>query len=232
MKLLVRCTTIQSDILKRNDLRRAHKDAEAFRERAGELRTIRDVLADALERVVVLKTKGLSVTKAPTPTTAIAVLGECQDTLSETPTESGKDYGRLKRSVDKLGRDLLSIADKAIESVRRDLPAVDEAFLKQVELIPGYAVRVATVRQQRDALLRGSDPRESAQALRQFLDRREALGKLADDLNPTEFPKEILEFFKAGRNGGAPLDKLTSTVREWLSERNLLKDVRVTVISR
>jgi len=232
MTLLDRCTNIRSQILKRNELRRAHKDAEAFRERAGELKVVREAVVDALERVAVLRAKGVILIKLPAPTTAVTVLQECQTKLAESPVESGKDYGRLKRSIDKLGKDLLAIAEKAIESVRRDLPSVEEAFLKQVEHIPGYAAQVASIRRQRDALLNGNDPGVSAEALEQFLDRREALRKLADDLKPDEFPNEVLEFFKAGRHGGAPLDKLTTTVHRWLSERDLLKNVRVTVVSR
>ena len=89
------------------------------------------------------------------------------------------------------------------------------------------------IRQQRDALLNGNDPRLSAEALEQFLDHREALRKLADDLTPDEFPNEVLEFFKAGRHGGgAPLEKLTPSVRQWLSDRDLLKYVRVRVVVR
>ena len=233
MTLLDRCTNIRAQILKRNDLRRAHKDAEAFRERAGELKSAREVVADALARVIVLRAKGLPVVKLPSPGTALTVLGECEAKLLENPVESGKDYGRLKRSIEKFGKDLLGVAEKAIESVRRDLPTVEEAFLKQVELIPGYAKQVARIRQQRDALRGGSDPRVSAKALEDFLDHREALRLLADDLKPSEFPSEVLEFFKAGRQGGgAPLEKLTGDVRQWLSDRDLLKHVRVQVVVR
>lgn len=232
MNLLERCTNIRAQILKRNDLRRAHTDAEAFRERVGELQIAREAVAAAFARVLVLRAKGVTVLKLPSPATAMTVLGECQAKLSENPVESGRDYGRLKRSIDKLGKDLLGVAEKAIETVRRDLPSVEEAFLKQVEVIPGYATQVANIRQQRDALLNGNDPRTSAAALEQFLDRRHALRKLADDLKPDEFPGEVLEFFKAGRHGGAPLEKLTPTVRQWLSDRDLLRNVRVTVVAR
>lgn len=232
MTLLDRCTSIRSQIIKRNDLRRAHKDAEALRERAGELQILREDVGTALARLIVLKEKGVPVVKLPSPASARTVLAECQAKLAENPTESGKDYGRLKRSIDKLAKDLLGVAEKAIESVRRDLPSVEEAFLKQVELIPDYTNQVACIRQQRDALLNGSDPRASAEALRQFLDRREALRKLADNLRPDEFPREVLEFFRAGRHGGAPLDRLTDTVRQWLADRDLIKYVRVTVVAR
>jgi hypothetical protein len=232
MKVLERCANVRGQILRRNDLRRAHRDAEAFRERAGELQVSRQALADAFARVLVLRAKGVAVLKLPSPTAALTILGECQTKLSENPVESGRDYGRLKRSLDKLGKDLLAVAEKAIDNLRRDLPSVDEAFLKQVESIPTYAASVARIREQRDALLTGSDPGSSVAALEQFLDRRDALRTLADDLKPNDFPDEVLDFFKAGRHGGAPLEKLTATVRQWLADRELLKNVRVTVVAR
>src|SRR5688572_366565 len=142
MTLLDRCTNIRSQILQRNDLRRAHKEAEAFRARRAELLAGREAVAEAVARVLVLKAKGVAVAKLPTATTAMAVLADCERTLAESPSESGKDYGRLKKSIDKLGKDLLGVAEKGIESVRRDLPTVEEAFLKQVEMIPGYAAQV------------------------------------------------------------------------------------------
>src|SRR5437867_3739509 len=148
MTLLERCTNIRAQIVRRNDLRRAHKDAEAFRERAGELRAGREAVAAALARVLVLRAKGVAVPKLPSPVTAKTVLEECRTKLSENPAESGKDYGRLKRSIDKLGKDLLGVTEKVIESVRRDLPSVEEAFLRQVEVIPGYTTQVASIRQQ------------------------------------------------------------------------------------
>lgn len=232
MNLLERSTNIRAQIVRRNELRRAHRDAEAFRERAGELRAGREAVVAELARVLVLKAKGVPVPKLPSPATTKTVLEECRAKLSENPAESGKDYGRLKRSIDKLAKDLRAVTEKAIELVRRDLPSVEEAFLKQVEVIPGYEIQVASIRQQRDALLNGTDPRTSAEALEQFLDRREALRRLADDLKPDEFPSEVLDFFKAGRHGGAPLEKLTATVRQWLADRDLLRSVRVTVVAR
>src|SRR2546426_3195492 len=125
MNLLERCANIRAQILKRNDLRRAHKDAEAFRERATDLQLAREAVAAAFARVLVLRAKGVTVAKLPSPATVMTVLGECQTKLSENPMESGKDYGRLKRSIDKLGKDLLGATEKAIESVRRDLPSVE-----------------------------------------------------------------------------------------------------------
>ena len=130
MTALDRCANIGLQISQRNKLRRAHKDAEAFRARAGDLKNSRELVEDAIERVVVLRKKDVVVAMLPSPDAAITVLAECQAKLAANPVESGSDYGRLKRSVDKFGKDLLGIAEKALKSVRQDLPTVDEVFLK------------------------------------------------------------------------------------------------------
>jgi hypothetical protein len=231
MTLLDRCTNIRAQIARRAELRRADKEAEAFRLRTTELQEVREGLAHSIEKLVVLKEYGLPIAGLPTASTAIAVLDECRAKLAENAVESGRDYGKLKRAIEKVGRDLGSVVEKTIERIKKDIPAIEETFLRQVEMIPGYATRVANIRQQRDALLSG-DPGASAHSLKQFLDRRDALKTLSDDLQPQEFPPEVLEFFRAGRHGGAPLDKLTDAVRQWLADRDLIKNVRVTVLAR
>ncbi len=187
MTLLERCQNVRAQIEQRNALHVAHKDAEAFRKRISEVSDMRTQLATELARLAVLRKKGVSVGKPPTPTAAVNLVQEVENRLASNPGESGKDYGRLKRSIDKVHNDLSSVTDKAL------------------------------------------DKSMTADNLEQFLESRNALRALADQLNPDEFPKEVLEFFKAERQGGAPLDKFTSPVREWLAEKDQLKNVRVVI---
>jgi hypothetical protein len=172
----------------------------------------------------------VSLAKLSGTTAATDVLRELLIGLAMNATDTGKDYGRLKRSVEKMRKDLSGACEKALGAVNRDLPNIEESFLKQVEAIPAFSEKVARIRQQRDGLLCGQDPSSmSALELAQFLDKRDDLKALADQLNPDEFPKEVLEFFKAARYGGAPYDKFTVAVREWLKDRDQLKNVRVII---
>lgn len=233
MTVLDRCTTVRSQIQARNALKLAYKNAETFRERATEVRELRSGLDEAISRLKVLKERDLLPRVVPLPAKAATVVAKCQEGLAANPNEIGPDYGLLKRALGGLTKDILGVVDKVLEAVERDLPSVDEAFLKQVELVPGYQSKVLSIRQQRQAFLQGTDPRRSAEALAQFLDRRTELRSLADDLKPSEFPIEVLDFFRAGRQGqGAPLEKFTDGVKQWLTERGLLKNVRVTVIAK
>ena len=121
MTLLDRCANIGLQICQRNELRRAHKDAEVFRERTSELKDSREVVKDAIARVVVLRRKDVVVAKPPSLDAAMTVLDECQARLAENPEASTSDYSRLNRSVDKFGKDLLGIAEKALKSVQQEL---------------------------------------------------------------------------------------------------------------
>ena len=232
MSIVERCEGLRKRIEERNALRKAHSDAAAYRNRSDELRQIANSLDGDFARIAVLKKALGQIQKPPVASAAEEVLNDFRSSLASNPTESGKDYGRLKRSLDKLARDASAAIDTALESVKRDLPTIEESFLKQVELVPGYAEQVARIRQERTSLLEGSDLRaKTADELETFLNKRQELRRLADKLDPEEFPKEVLDFFKAARKqGGAPLDKLTESVREWLAARDQLKNVRVSVI--
>jgi DNA repair ATPase RecN len=233
MALLDRCTSLRQRIEKHDSLRRAHKEAEAFRERANALEKTHGELAAAMRRVEVLRLKTLEVAQLPDPSPAVAASDEYVAELTDSSGE-GDNYSRFKRLVDKVTREVGAAVTKALETIKRDLPTIEESFLKQVEHIPTYQERVARIRKERDLLFAKADPASmSPEDLSEFLDRREDLRKLADLLNPTEFPKEVLDFFRAVRQQeGAPLERLTETVRTWLQERDQLKNIRVRVLAR
>ncbi|HJQ12903.1 MAG TPA: hypothetical protein VJ840_17870 [Gemmatimonadaceae bacterium] len=139
--------------------------------------------------------------------------------------------GKLKRSLGTVSNQLTSVVTKAVQDLKGGIPASDEIFLKQVELIPTYAAKVAQIRAERDEILNGNEPLSSADALQHFLQHLGTLKAASDALDPNEFPEDVLTFFKGARRGGARLDDFTPPVREWLAEQNLLKHVRVTIVN-
>lgn len=230
MTLQERCDALVSKIEAGRKLKLADKEAEALRKRLEELHVSKEQISNELAKLLVLRRRQVNVGKLPSPLPALERLSEIKGLLTDHPEEANKNLGQAKRTIDAFGRALGLLADKTIEMVNRDLPSIDESFLKQVELIPEYTLRVVNIREKRQLLLNGRDVKAMrATELDQFLERRDALRSLTDQLLPAEFPKEVLEFFKAARHDGAPLDKFTDTVREWLVKRNQLKNVRVIV---
>jgi phage-related minor tail protein len=229
MTLQERCRDVGIEIEHRNKLRRDEKEADAFRQRLQDLRSIREDVTLQLEKVKTLRSKDVSVVETGSQSAALAVLKEWEKNFIADPTETIKDYSRLKRSFDKVRKDVTQAVQTALDGVDRDLPTIDESFLRQVEAIPSYAAQVTRIRERRD-VLKGKDVHSmTANELEQFLGRRDDLRKLADLLNPKEFPKDVLDFFKAARRGGASLDQFTASVQKWLADRSQLKNVRIIV---
>lgn len=232
MTLPERCRNVRAQIEQRNTLARAHREAEAFRVQLNDLQPVRLEIGAELDKLKVFKEKAIPVTKPPIPATAQAALAECQQALVTNPKEIGKDFGKLKRAVEKVRKDVVHAREQALEAMNRTLPNIEESYLRQVELVPGFKNRVERIRQRRDHLQQGTNPNAmTAAQLEHFLDQRDSLRKEAEELKPEEFPKEVLDFFSAARRGGIPLEKFTSGLKEWLSERGQLKNVRVTILN-
>src|SRR5690348_7408539 len=100
--LVERCQEIRRTLSRHGDLRRDHKEAEAFRNRLLELRELREAVEGELERVNVLNGKGPAAGRIPSPTTALAALASYVERLRTPEADAGKEFGLLKRAAGKL----------------------------------------------------------------------------------------------------------------------------------
>jgi hypothetical protein len=233
MTLLILCRELRQRIESHENLRNAHGQADAFRNRAEEIRVAREALAAEVARATVLQHKNVLFDKRPNPSTALTAFAAYVQKLKTPAVDAGKEYGLLKRALGKVHKDMTAAVDKALQGLLRDIPAMDEVFLKQVERIPGYQSEVERIRQALKGLQSGvSLSGMSANQLNAFLEQRDMLRQLADNLKPEQFPSEVLEFFRAMRQGGAPLGKFSDSVRRWLESRDMLKDVRIILSPR
>ena len=105
MTLPERCRNVRAQINQRNTLRTAHQEADAFRVQVNDLRPVRLEIAAELDKLGVFKKKTIPVTKPPAPATAQTALAECQQALATNPNEIGKDFGKLKRALEKVRKD-------------------------------------------------------------------------------------------------------------------------------
>jgi hypothetical protein len=127
--------------------------------------------------------------------------------LEDSARQLSQDYDEASRQLGKLKRALGTFSSHLTSVVTKAVEA------------------------ERDAILNGNDPLSSPDALKHFLQHLGSLKAASDALDPNEFPKDVLKFFKGARHGGARLDDFTPAVREWLAEQNLLKHVRVSIVS-
>jgi hypothetical protein len=231
MDLLDRCKAVRTAIERRDALVREVNDANKFSTRAQEIQAIRTELTVTVGRLGVLNDHHISLGKVRSPTDILARLSTYQEKLKASPAESGSEHGLTKRSLAAIQNALAEAAERALGSVIQQLPNIEETFLRAVEANPVYARQVARIRAMREELRRDANVLVTAEQLDSFLNKREELRTLAEELKPQDFPREVLEFFKAARNG-APLDKLTEGVRKWFADRDQLKNVRVFVIDK
>lgn len=81
----------------------------------------------------------------------------------------------------------------------------------------------------RAELRRAGNKTFTAETLATYLKKSDALHALAERLKPVNFPKEVLDFFKAAQHR-APLEKFTEIVRDWLAARNHLNNIRLYIM--
>jgi hypothetical protein len=229
-----RCQRLRQNVSKHDQTRRAHKDAAAFTARATELKETKDGFALTLGKLAVLRENNVSTGREPDPNPALTLLEQCTKDLRANSEDLGRVFGSFKRSGSALLTKLEAGVRRGIEAVEHELPKVDETFLSQVELVPGLGAQVASIREKRDRLLKGKNLHEmTGIELRNFLQQRDLLKKDADNLDRVDFPKEVLDFFKAARQGdGAPYGKFSSAVELWLKDRKLLDRIRLRVVDR
>jgi hypothetical protein len=231
MGLLDRCKTVRADIGKRDSLLREVKEAEKYSERVQDILESREALAGAIGRLRVLRQHHIDVGRLRDPRPVLERLKLYEQKVGDSPSESGTDHGHLKRSLEALRKAYAESAQAALEAVIGALPTIEETFLRQVEVNPVYKKKVADIRAAREELRQEGRRELTTAGLDEFLKKRERLRILAEDLKPSDFPKEVLEFFKAAREG-APLDKLTEGVQRWFAERNQLNNLRVIVVDQ
>lgn len=231
MTLVERTRQLYARIEEYTRLAKAHKDAAVTRNRSEEMKEARVQLSGTLARISVLRDEGGVVFVLPDPTTTLQATRDYVAQLKMSDDEVGKLHNKLRRSAKKLQDELDKALASAISSLEKSIPSIDEAYLKEVELIPGFASQVQDVRRERAALLSGRALSEmDAMQLSVFLKKREFVKSLAERLTPDDFPREVRDFFAAMRRGGATLEKFTDAVRQWLGDRDQLRNVRITLV--
>jgi len=231
MSVRERCETVSSAVVGYEALRLSAKDAEVHHHRAKEMRELRESILADLARLDALRQKGVPLAPLPNTEKCIEWLEKCSSAFDAGDPKAGSAFGNAKRTIKTVAKDLRSVVESSVGAIVKALPAVDEAFLRQVETVPAFSRKVADIRRRRDELGKGVNPSSmSATELLRFLDERDSLSKLADELHPEDFPPEVLEFYRAARGRrGATIDKLTDGVKEWLAERGELDSIRIRV---
>ena len=130
--------------------------------------------------------------------------------------------------VNQWARDLRVVAENGWSnhksSTRESLPG--DNFLNLVGSIPD---RADSVRQFKEICNRWQEfplP-ESAERMEAAHTLSQSLKDHATELNPDDWPQDVLAFLEQAQRGGAELDLFTESVRQFLKDKNLLRNIRV-----
>jgi hypothetical protein len=230
--LLARIASLRGEVERHAALTKAYKAAAGIRARTEELKEEREGVILAMAKLDVLRDGTGASVGGVNVEAVLQTAGVYVERLKSSAADSGKEHNKFRRSVEKVHKDLDKMLEKRLAEIEKSIPSIDETYLRQVEQIPGYAEKVKAVRAARQKLLSGVSLSEMGPSqLTEFLERRETVKTLSDSLSPAEFPEEVRDFFVAMRRDAATLDKLTETVRQWLADRDLLKHLRLRVVT-
>lgn len=217
-------------LLQRYDqFRKDLKLNEQLRSRNDELKAAADSLEEPAKRVELqrqrewIKESQLPSADVEKLQTAIAKIREL------LPDEPGK----IDTTVNRLVKGCESVVTKAdkqtadvwAEVVKRRQPAVDEAELTRCEQFNSESATVEEIRRlTRISVTRVPSDLEQLHEIEKRWDRlRELIGRLPKGSdNP-----DVNRFLDAVRKGGAPLDLLTDSVRQYLEEAGKAKAFRI-----
>lgn len=197
-----------------------------------ELEECRAALAIVAAQAEVLLEHGhLSPDQVPDSTKALETCRKVEALLEPDPLgiTKGRDFVLLLKQVSKVAESLGAKTQKSWAAVVERHQGVDEAFLRKVESFPGQAETVARVRELRDAHAEATAAVPATEdSYKRFEACYAALQEELSKLDPGAFPDDVLRFFRKAHSAqGAPLDLFTDSVRQWLSEQELLDGVYV-----
>ena len=231
MTILEVCDEVLTKVEELHSREQAHSDAEKYRTRKDELAPLSVSLNGDLARSRTLHAKGVPLSKFKMPANVLTIAEEFIATLEDPELGQRNTYGRLRTALNKTSEAVQDAIRDAIDKLESPLGAVEESVLKQLETVPAFKHKIATVRQKKEEYQRAFSQRfRTPNDLDVFLTRRAELLLLADELKHEDLPPEVLKFFRAVRLNQASIDTLTDTVRAWLAQHDQLKDLRITIV--
>lgn len=224
-----RASNVVSLLQRYDQFRRDLKLNAQLKSRADELKAAADSLEESAKRVALQRERGW-VKESRLPFSDVEKLhvgiAKVRELIREEPEEIDPAVNRLvkvsDRVVDKADK---QTADAWSEVVRRQQPTVDEAELARCEQFTSESATVDEIRRliRIPVALVPSD----RDALHEIETRWDRLRELIDSLPKGSDNPDVNRFLVAVRKGGAPLDLLTDSVRQYLEETGKAEAFRI-----
>lgn len=225
MTIIEQSRELRDSIARYAAIRRADTDARALRELNTKVREQCDALEDTVAKLAVLREEQVRIPTRLRTDRLREVLVKLRDDITSAQKRPAEAANFL-RSFKKLADDALAAVESALEAHIRESQTVDAASLRQLEQIPRFAGQVQMLRDlqrmtpARAALLPPAD-------LRAFLQRHANVRTSLRDVE--NLPDDVRAFLKEVDKGGARIELLTDSVREWLTAKGLMQQIRVVI---
>ncbi|MDA1017798.1 MAG: hypothetical protein O3A00_25490 [Planctomycetota bacterium] len=217
-------------LLQRYDqFRKDLKLNEQLKSRADELKAAADSLEEPAKRVALQREREW-IKESQLPSTDVEKL---QTAIAKIRELIPEDPAKIDTPVNRLVEGCESVADKAArqtevewaEVVKRRRPAVDEADLKRCEQFNSESATVEEIR--RLTRIPVTRVPTDLNALHEIEKRWDQLRTLIGSLPKGSENPDVNRFLDAVRKGGAPLDLLTESVRQYLEDTGKTKAFRI-----
>lgn len=215
-----RASNVVSLLQRYDQFRKDLKLNDQLKSRADELKAAADSLVEPAKRVALQREREW-VKESQLPSADVeklqAVIAKIRELLREEPGKVDTPVNRLVKGCESVvvKADKLT-AETWAEVVKRRQPAVDEAELKRCEQFNSETDTVAEIRRlSKFSVAQAPSNRDAIHDIEKRWDRmRELIGSLPKGSdNP-----DVNRFLDAVRKGGAPLDLLTDSVRQYLAD--------------
>jgi hypothetical protein len=223
--IIEQCEALRAEVAGFGALRNADSDARVLRELQARIGEHCDGLQQSADRLAVLKDEQVRLPTRLKIERLRDVLVKMRDEVSATrrrPT----DAANFLRSFKKLVDDSRIALEEALAVYITESQTIDAASLRQLEQLPRYAAQVQVLRElQRITPSRAAqlEPAELRNFLKRYASVRSSLREV-DDL-----PPDVRAFLKEVDRGGARIELMTDVVRDWLTAKGLMKNVRVVI---
>ena len=203
-------------------------------QRNRDLRPLQVALREQLQKAKVLFDQGvLDQSKLESIDALKDKLHGLMEQVKQDHTEitKGSSYKNLLKGIRNLTLSIeqaTTISWKAYSQLNNP---IDQGFLDLVSRVPGYRDKVRDIRKMLDSIKdKGGRTPDSVEDLEEFNELRDRFSIMRAQLNPDDWPPEVLSFLQKAQNEmGAPYDELNDEVSKWMKDNDIYKNIRIVL---
>ncbi len=225
-----RASELRTRISEIKEAQKHEKHAEALEDKRQTLESFRTALQAAVTSAgVLVKHQRLESAALPDPTKLADALDKLFESFVKDPGSitKGRNFTTLAGHIETTTKALRDAILTAWKKEVSKAPKTNDSLLRQIAELSGQRVAVEQLRNANARLVEASKrPPADEKEWTKYRELLQVVRKKVGQLSADHFPKSVLAFCIAAQSGGAKLSMLTDDVRAWLTEHDMLDDLR------